>query len=57
MEKHVHPHSCRHTFATELLKKARNLRLVQKAMGNESIATTEIYLHVQDAEIEAALKG
>jgi integrase/recombinase XerD len=57
VDKHVHPHTCRHTFATDLLTKTRNLRLVQKALGHESIATTEIYLHVQDAEMEAALKG
>lgn len=57
VDKHVHPHTCRHTFATDLLKKTKNLRLVQKALGHESIATTEIYLHIHDAEMEAAMKG
>jgi integrase/recombinase XerD len=57
VDKHVHPHTCRHTFATDLLKKTKNLRLVQKAMGHEALSTTEIYLHVQDPEMEEALKG
>jgi len=57
VNKHVHPHTCRHSFATDLLKKTKNLRLVQKAMGHESISTTEVYLHIQDAEMEEALKG
>jgi site-specific recombinase XerD len=57
VDKHVHPHTCRHSFATDLLKMTKNLHLVQKAMGHESISTTEIYLHIQDAEMEAALKG
>jgi len=57
VDKHVHPHTCRHSFATDLLKKTKNLRLVQKAMGHESISTTEVYLHIQDAEMEEALKG
>ena len=51
MDKHIHPHICRHNFATDLLMKTKNLRLVQKAMGHESIAPTEVYLHVQDAEM------
>ena len=52
----VSPHSLRHTFATDLYRETTNLRLVQKALGHESVATTEIYTHVHDGELEVALR-
>ena len=52
----VSPHSLRHTFATDLYRETTNLRLVQKALGHESVAVTEIYVHVFDEELEEALR-
>ncbi len=57
LAKDPHPHALRHTFATDLLRQTKNLRLVQKALGHSSVATTEIYTHVVDEELEAALKN
>jgi integrase/recombinase XerD len=54
--KDVHPHTLRHTFATDLLKENNNIRLVQKALGHTSINTTMIYTHIVDEELENALK-
>lgn len=54
---HVHPHLLRHTFATSLLKKTGNLRLVQLALDHESPKTTAIYAHVADEELRAAIEG
>lgn len=53
----VSPHTLRHTFATDLLRETKNLRLVQKALGHASIATTQIYTHIVDEELEEALRG
>jgi site-specific recombinase XerD len=54
--KDIHPHSLRHTFATDLLRATKNLRLVQKALGHSNIETTTIYAHIVDEELENAMK-
>jgi integrase/recombinase XerD len=55
--KEIHPHTLRHTFATDLLRSTKNLRLVQKALGHENIGTTQIYTHIVDEELEDAMKN
>ena len=57
IQKEIHPHSLRHTFATDLYRKSKNLRLTQKALGHAHISTTEIYTHIVDEELENALKS
>lgn len=52
----VTPHVLRHTFATDLLRETKNIILVQKALGHSDVSTTMIYTHVQDDELEAALR-
>ncbi len=41
----VTPHTIRHSYASELYRRSRNLRVVQENLGHTSIKTTEIYLH------------
>ena len=55
--KDVHPHTLRHTFATDLYRQTKNLRLTQKALGHSQITTTMIYTHIIDDELEEALKA
>jgi integrase/recombinase XerD len=47
----------RHTFATELYRQTKDIRLVQKALGHSDLSTTMIYTHMVDEDLEAALKG
>jgi site-specific recombinase XerD len=53
--KDIHPHTLRHTFATNLLRHEKNLFLVSKALGHSDISTTQIYLHVEDEELGNAM--
>jgi len=50
-------HSLRHSFATELYRKTKDLRLVQKQLRHKSISSTTIYADVTNSEIEESVKG
>jgi len=57
IDKRVHVHTCRHSFASDLLRKTKNLVIVQCALGHTSINTTAIYTHISNPEMEIALKN
>lgn len=57
IDKNITIHSFRHTFASDLLRECKNIRIVQKALGHSDISTTQIYTHIVDEEVEEAMKG
>ena len=52
----VHPHSFRHFYATTLLSKNINVKVVQKLLGHGNVRETSRYLHAKELDIRRAIK-
>ncbi len=55
IKKKVSPHTFRHSFASHMVNRGANLRVVQEMLGHESITTTEIYTHLNDTKLRETI--
>lgn len=51
------PHKLRHTSATMMYKSGADIRSLQHILGHTSVATTQIYTHIEDEQIQEVLKN
>ena len=52
----ITPHTMRHSFATHMIQRGADLRIVQEILGHVKVETTEIYTHLNKTDLKAAHK-
>jgi len=52
----VHPHVLRHTFATRLMR-TTNTRIVQELLGHRRLSSTQVYTHPNQEDLQVAIQG
>ena len=56
LDQHVHPRTLRHSCATHLLRRGAPLEAIRKLFGHQSLASTQVHLHLTRDDVRTALE-
>jgi integrase/recombinase XerC len=57
LDRHVHPHMLRHSFASHLLESSGELRAIQELLGHANLKTTQVYTHLDFQHLARVYDG
>jgi len=57
INKNIHPHTLRHTFATSFYKQTKDIETLRKLLGHSDISTTQIYVTLANIDVENAMNN
>ena len=57
IDKHITPHTLRHSYATEFIRQGKSVMTLKQILGHSDISTTQLYVTLANKDVEEAING